>query len=85
MLFGDRDATRGVPIAIGCSRSAGRSGAELLLDGGEDLVGTDACRMVVDCGGDDQLVRLGLGDDRLEAFAHRVRGPDVRAARGSEA
>ena len=24
--------------------------------------------MVVDCGGDDQLVRLGLGDDRLEAF-----------------
>ena len=36
--------------------------------------------MVVDCGGDDQLVRLGLGDDRLEAFVHRVRGPDVRAA-----
>src|SRR6478735_8769320 len=37
-------------------------------------------RLVVDRGGDDQLVRLGLGDDRLEAFAHRVRGSDVRAA-----
>lgn len=53
--------------------SAGQWGAERLSDGREDLVRMDACQMVVDRGGDDQLVGLGLGDDRLEAFAHRVR------------
>ena len=46
----------------------------------EDLVGVDARRMVVDRGGDDQLVRHGLGDDRFEAFSHGVRRSDVRAA-----
>ena len=36
--------------------------------------------MVVDRGGDDELVRRSLGDRRLEPLADGVRRPDVGAA-----
>jgi hypothetical protein len=47
-----------------------------------DLVRVAACRVAVDRGGGDQLVRLCLGDERFETFAHSTPARFCVAPRG---